>query len=69
MNNCIYDADAVLLKPAELKSLIRKADLDLNAVAYCLFIPPKLSALIWMEKHLGWLPLGGQYWVCATRPG
>ncbi len=69
VNNCIYDADAVLLKPAELKSLIRKADLDLTALAYCLFIPPKLSALIWMEKHLGWLPLGGQYWVCATRPG
>lgn len=67
VNNCVYDADAVLLKPAELKSLIRNASLELNGVEYCLFIPPKLSALSWMEKHLGWLPLGGQYWVCGTR--
>lgn len=67
VNNCVYDADAVLLKPAELKSLIRNASLELKNVEYCLFIPPKLSALAWMEKHLGWLPLGGQYWVCGRR--
>ncbi|MGV2864428.1 class I SAM-dependent methyltransferase [Achromobacter sp. ESBL13] len=68
VNNCIYDADAVLLKPKQMKSLIKQASLDLHTFEYCLFIPPKLSALAWVERHLGWLPLGGQYWVCGTRP-
>ncbi|MDM0017570.1 class I SAM-dependent methyltransferase [Variovorax saccharolyticus] len=67
VNNCPYDADAVLLKPAELRSLIRGASFEVTASAYCLFIPPKLSALAWMERALGWLPLGGQYWVRGTR--
>jgi hypothetical protein len=35
--------------------------------AYCLFVPPRLSVLPQLEKRLGWLPLGGQYWVEAKR--
>ncbi|MET3441402.1 SAM-dependent methyltransferase [Variovorax paradoxus] len=67
VNNCPYDADAVLLKPSETKSLVRKAAMAVTAANYCLFIPPKLSALAWIESGLGWLPLGGQYWVRGTR--
>jgi trans-aconitate methyltransferase len=67
VNNCPYDADAVLLKPSETKSLIRAASMTVTASSYCLFIPPKLSALSWVEGGLGWLPLGGQYWVRGTR--
>lgn len=65
VNNCPFDADAVLLKPAELRSLLRGAGLDLRRQTYCLFVPPRLSWLLPIEKHLGWLPLGGQYWVSA----
>lgn len=68
VNFCPYDADAVLLKPAELKSLFKGASLTVTAKSYCLFVPPKLSALAWMENLLGWLPLGGQYWIRGTRP-
>ncbi|AYD65760.1 class I SAM-dependent methyltransferase [Achromobacter sp. B7] len=68
VNNCIYDADAVLLKPQELKGLFKNSGLDLRTFEYCLFIPPKLKALSWIERYLGWLPLGGQYWICGTRP-
>jgi SAM-dependent methyltransferase len=67
VNNCPYDADAVLLKPSETKALMRSAAMNVTAANYCLFIPPKLSAISWIERGLGWLPLGGQYWVRGTR--
>jgi len=68
VNNCPYDEDAVLLNPSELKELLSKAAMIVENKAYCLFVPPSLSALSWMEGKLGWLPLGGQYWVQARRP-
>lgn len=68
VNDCPYDRDAVLLKPKELKNLLEDAGLSVRRSAYCLFVPPSLSALMPLEAKLGWLPLGGQYWVKATRP-
>jgi SAM-dependent methyltransferase len=68
VNDCPYDRDAVLLKPSELKSLLTSTGLLTQSSAYCLFVPPSLSALLPLEAVLGWLPLGGQYWVKATRP-
>jgi len=68
VDNCPYDEDAVLLKPAELRSLMRGAGLGVEESGYCLFVPPRLSALAWLENVLGWLPLGGQYWVRSRRP-
>jgi SAM-dependent methyltransferase len=67
VNNCPYDADAVLLSPRETKALVRGAAMTVTGGSYCLFIPPKLSALAWIERGFGWFPLGGQYWVSATR--
>ncbi|PPJ41545.1 MULTISPECIES: class I SAM-dependent methyltransferase [unclassified Pseudoxanthomonas] len=67
VNNCPYDADAVLLKPSELRGLFSGAGMRPSAKEYCLFIPPRLSALSGLEKYLGWLPLGGQYWVRGDR--
>lgn len=67
VNNCPYDEDAVLLKPAELKRILGRAALKIERDAYCLFVPPSLSILAWLENKLGWLPLGGQYWVQARR--
>lgn len=65
VDNCPFDADAILLKPAELRSLFRGAGLTLRRQTYCLFVPPRLSWFLPLEKYLGWLPLGGQYWVRA----
>ncbi|WP_160108875.1 class I SAM-dependent methyltransferase [Pseudomonas izuensis] len=67
VNNCPYDADAVLLKPSELLGLFERAEMVASGQGYCLFIPPKFSWLAPLEKYLEWLPLGGQYWVKATR--
>lgn len=67
VNNCPYDEDAVLLKPSELSFLLTNAAMTLVQKSYCLFVPPKLSAFSWLEGVLGWLPLGGQYWIQARR--
>jgi SAM-dependent methyltransferase len=67
VSNCPFDADAVLLKPSEFHGLFRGAGLRLQRQAFCLFVPPRLSWLAPLERHLGWLPLGGQYWVRADR--
>lgn len=65
VDTCPYDADAVLLKPSELRELFIHANLTPHSKAYCLFIPPKFSRLAPVEKYLEWLPLGGQYWMKA----
>lgn len=67
VNNCPYDEDAVLLKPSELTGILRDAAFVVERKAYCLFVPPSLSAFARLESSLSWLPLGGQYWVRAKR--
>lgn len=67
VNDCPYDKDAVLLKPSELKNRLIDAGMSVSHSAYCLFVPPSLPMLLPLETKLGWLPLGGQYWVKATR--
>ncbi len=67
VSNCPYDADAVLIKPKELKNLLKNAGFKVQNHEYCLFFPPKLSFLKAFENKLGWLPLGGQYWVSAKK--
>lgn len=67
VSNCPYDADAILLPPAELRGTLAAATLAVDTSAYCLFIPPRLSWLLPLEHLLRWLPLGGQYWVQARR--
>jgi SAM-dependent methyltransferase len=65
VNTCPYDEDAVLLKPSELKGILRTANLFVDRAEYCLFVPPRLSMFSSLEAKLAWLPLGGQYWVHA----
>lgn len=65
VNSCPYDADAILLKPRELIRLLQESGLKIFKTSFCLFIPPRFSMLIGVEKILKWLPLGGQYMVHA----
>jgi SAM-dependent methyltransferase len=65
--DCPFDADAVLLRPNELRALMAQADLAQERLTYCVFVPPRLSALLPLERLLGWLPLGGQYWLRGVR--
>lgn len=68
VSTCPYDADAVLLRPAELRGHLTAAGMDVVKSGYALFVPPRLKAFTRLERCLGWLPLGGQYWLWAKRP-
>lgn len=68
VNNCPYDEDAELLRPAKLRALLRQGGGEVQAQGYSLFFPPRLKSLLPLERRLAWLPLGGQYWMQARRP-
>ena len=68
VNDCPYDEDAVLLRPKELKNILSLAGLVNISSSYCLFFPPRLKKLVKLENILYWLPLGGQYFVEASKP-
>jgi SAM-dependent methyltransferase len=67
VDNCPYDADAVLLRPSELAAHLAAAGLEIAGKGFILFVPPRLGALTKMDRLFGWLPLGGQYWIRARR--
>lgn len=67
VSNCRYDEDVVLLSPRELRRYLSRAGCKIRRTEYCLFIPPRLTGLAWLEPRLAWLPLGGQYVVHVTK--
>jgi SAM-dependent methyltransferase len=67
VSTCPFDADAVLLPMRETVDRMRAAQFKIVQTGYCLFFPAPLSALRSFEKYLGWLPLGGQYFVCGVK--
>ena len=68
VSTCPFDEDAVLLTRQEMCGLLtQQAGLTVHSKKYCLFFPESLKALTPLEKLLGWLPLGGQYYVVAGR--
>jgi SAM-dependent methyltransferase len=68
VSRCPVDRDAVLLTPKETATRMRQAGFALTATEYCLFFPKMLAFLRPIETSLGWLPLGGQYYVVGVRP-
>ena len=68
VTNCPYDEDAVLLKPRELSDLLCQGGLEVEEQKFSLFFPQWLKIALTLERYLGWLPLGGQYWIMARRP-
>jgi SAM-dependent methyltransferase len=68
VKNCPFDTDAVLLSMRETIERMRNAQLAIDKSSYCLFFPQQLAALRPLEKYLRWLPMGGQYFVCASNP-
>jgi SAM-dependent methyltransferase len=67
VSTCPFDADAVLLRMSETKRRMREAKFEIAETGYCLFFPSQLASLRPLEKYLSWLPLGGQYFVSATK--
>jgi ubiquinone/menaquinone biosynthesis C-methylase UbiE len=68
VSQCPIDHDAILLRPGEMRQLIREAGLEIALQRYTLFFPAFLRSLSPIEKKLGYIPLGGQYYFQATKP-
>jgi len=60
---CPFDKDALLLKPAELKSYLRECGLNRFKMNYCLFFPAALKRIRFVERVFTNIPLGGQYFI------
>ncbi len=69
VNTCVFDKDAKLLKSDYTIRLLRENNFDIKKKKFIIFFPRKgvLSKLIFLEKYLQWLPLGGQYFIVACK--
>ncbi|MBC7936791.1 MAG: class I SAM-dependent methyltransferase [Rhizobacter sp.] len=69
VNTCVFDKDARLLKSNYTTRLLKAAAFTVSKKRFIIFFPRKglLSKLIFLEKYLQWLPLGGQYFIQAFK--
>lgn len=68
VRECPFDADASLLAMSDMENLLKQANFEVKEKKFTLFIPPALKVFSVIENYLGWLPLGGQYFVQARKP-
>jgi ubiquinone/menaquinone biosynthesis C-methylase UbiE len=69
IKNCPFDEDAVLLSPYYTKKTLKQINFSNTEVAFTLFFPRNniFSKLLFLEKKLKWLPLGGQYYTKSVK--
>jgi trans-aconitate methyltransferase len=65
---CPFDSAAELVSRAELRKLTRQSrDLTEIDSKYIVFFPPALRFLLSLERMMGWLPLGAQYYLLFRK--
>lgn len=69
VKTCVFDDDAKLLYSSYTAGMLKKSRFKNLLKNFILFLPRKglLSKLIFLEKYLQWLPLGGQYFFRAEK--
>lgn len=67
VRECPFDADASLLSMPRMSKLLESTGFVGVLKQYTLFVPPSFPALAKLERYLGWLPLGGQYFIQAKK--
>lgn len=67
VNNCPFDADAILLRPTETTGLMQDAAFKSVEARHILTIPAAGKALRGVDQWFGRLPLGAQYYVLGHR--
>ncbi len=65
VNNCAFDADAILLRLGETRALFERGGLSFVERRYFLFLPWRGRLVQLLESVLRALPLGAQYFVAA----
>jgi len=67
VDRCPFDEDAVLLKPKELKNLLKENTFCIKQFKYTLFFPRILKIFRPIESFIGFIPAGGQYYILAEK--
>lgn len=67
VNTCSFDENAVLIRGRTMKQRLNRAGFRDPEVKYRVFFPRPLKWLRPLERFLGWLPLGAQYYVLAKK--
>jgi SAM-dependent methyltransferase len=68
MQNNPFDKDATVVPPARLRKQTQTAGFLNREICYYFFFPKFLRRLRPLEKWLGWLPFGAQYFLWARKP-
>lgn len=68
VNACAFDENAVLISGGKMSATTRRAGLRASGPVFRYFFPAWLKVFRPLERLLGWVPLGGQYYVRATKP-
>ena len=63
---CPFDEGVVLLDSRYARDAMRQATLQPRDLRYYFFFPQALRALRPLERRMGWLPLGAQYYLTAS---
>ncbi len=69
VKDCVFDKDAVLISAIKLRDILDKAGFNKIKCFYTIFMPRTnfFRKLMFLEKYLKWLPLGGQYYLLAKK--
>jgi len=67
VSRCKFDKNAILLFPKESRLLFEQAGFKVKKTKYLLFFPYMFRHFSKLESLFGWLPLGAQYCVTATK--
>ena len=67
VNTCPFDENAVLIMAPALRARAAAAGFQAARIKYRIFFPALLRGLRGLERHLTWLPLGAQYYLCARK--
>ena len=68
VSSCEFDDDAELITKTNMKELMEISSFQILEESYTLFFPKILSKFNLLESYLGWLPLGGQYFLIGKKP-
>jgi SAM-dependent methyltransferase len=68
VRTCAFDKNARLIKGKEFLKRLEKIGFINAFLCYRIFFPGLLRIFRPMEKYMGWLPLGAQYYVSGKKP-
>ena len=69
VKDCIFDEDAILIKSNKLKKGLQETGFSMVKSFFTLFFPRNgiFKLFLKLEPFMQWLPVGGQYYISATK--